>query len=369
MPQSLKQLSQLLSDLASINPMSWLLSGFAFAAVVLAGLTLRRIFLSRMLAWGRGSSARLDGIFGDALRGPWTLWTAILGLYAATEVSDLPVRFTHVTDRLLLALWIISLTWVLARLSGGLVRIHGARADGTAGSGTLPQVLTSVVVGMLGALTLLNMFGIDVRPWLAALGVGGLAVALALQDTLSNFFAGFYVSVAGQIRVGDFVQLEGGPKGYVYDIGWRTTTLRELTNNLVIIPNNKLSQSIITNYHFPDSRTVLSIPVSAANENDAAQVENTLVDIVKKAAAEVPGILLTPPPRARLLGFGDSLQFTLAVQIESYEMQFDIQDELRKRILLRFRQDRIIIPAPVRAVAIQQPTPLATEAADKQADK
>ena len=98
-----------------------------------------------------------------------------------------------------------------------------------------------------------QVFEVDIRAILAALGVGGLAVALALQDTLSNLFAGFYVSVARQIRIGDFVKIDAGQSGYVQDIGWRSTTLRELGGSLIFIPNNKLAQSIVTNYHLPQS--------------------------------------------------------------------------------------------------------------------
>ena len=136
--------------------------------------------------------------------------------------------------------------------------------------GTLTEVLAGLIIWILGCLTLLQqVFEVDIRAILAALGVGGLAVALALQDTLSNLFAGFYVSVARQIRIGDFVKIDAGQSGYVQDIGWRSTTLRELSGNLIFIPNNKLSQSIVTNYYLPERRVGIGITVPVAYDSDA----------------------------------------------------------------------------------------------------
>ena len=201
-----------------------------------------------------------------------------------------------------------------------------------------------MLVGSLGVLTLLRYLGIDITPFLTALGVGGLAVALALQDTLSNFFAGFYVSLARQIRVGDFIQLETGQRGYVTDIGWRSTTLRERSNNLVVIPNNKLGQSIVTNFHLPERRMAVSVQVGVALDSDLDQVERVLFEVVSTAGIE--GLLQEPAPVVLLMpGFGErSLDFTMVCYVADFEDQFRVQHEIRKRIVQRFRKEGITIP-------------------------
>jgi len=127
---------------------------------------------------------------------------------------------------------------------------------------SLTQNVAQLAVIIVGFLIFLNSLGISITPLLTALGVGGLAVALGLQDTLANFFAGIYVSLAGYVRLGDYVKLNSGEEGYVSDISWRSTTLKALSNNLIIIPNSKLAQAIVTNYHLPEKRFSLSIPVS-----------------------------------------------------------------------------------------------------------
>ena len=185
-----------------------------------------------------------------------------------------------------------------------------------------------------------------------ALGVGGLAVALALQDTLSNLFGGFYMTVAGQIRLGDYIRLNSGEEGFITDISWRSTTIRGLNNNLIIIPNASMAKAIITNYNLPEKRMIVTIPVGVDYSCDPDQVEAVLLDIAARATVEVPGILAEPVPVVRFApGFGDSaLQFSLTIYVTEFSEQFRIQHELRKRILKRFRAEKIEMPFPTRTV-------------------
>jgi small-conductance mechanosensitive channel len=163
------------------------------------------------------------------------------------------------------------------------------------------------------------------------LGVGGLAVALALQDTLSNFFAGFYVSVAGQIRVGDFIQLDSGQQGYITDIGWRSTTLRQRGNNLVVIPNNKLAQSIVTNYSLPEQRLVASVKILITYKAKTAEVERILQTVTQE---DIPGMLRQPAPAVLLSDFLENNQeFTISCSVTSIEDQFRVQHQLRLRAM------------------------------------
>jgi small-conductance mechanosensitive channel len=223
-----------------------------------------------------------------------------------------------------------------ARLAGRLTRIYLP-------IGTLAETLATLLAGSLGTLMLLRTLGIDITPILTALGVGGLAVALALQDTLSNLFAGFYVSVAGHIRVGDLVQLETGQRGYVTDIGWRSTTLRERNNNLIVIPNNKLSQSTVTNYHLPERRMALPIAIGVSFDADLEKVERVLLEIAQ--TADVPGLLKDPAATVLFVGFSErAMDFNVICQIADFEDQFRVQHELRKRIVERFRKEGIVIP-------------------------
>ena len=144
-------------------------------------------------------------------------------------------------------------------------------------------------------------------------------------------------------------------RGYVTDIGWRATTLRERSNNLIVIPNNKLSQSIVTNYHLPNPRMTLSLQVGVSYEADVDQVEQVLRGLVDTAT--IPGLLHDPPVNVLLMpGFGErSLDFTVTCSIADVEDQYRVQHELRKLILKRFREERIQMPYVVKTVESSPP--------------
>jgi len=198
--------------------------------------------------------------------------------------------------------------------------------------------------------------GVSVTPIITALGVGGLAVALALQDTLGNLFAGMNIMMAKQVRVGDYVKLDSGHEGHVADITWRTTTIKTLANNKVLVPNSKLAQAIVTNYHLPDPRMSLQLQFGVSYGSDPDNVERILTEEALKCADEVEGMLQDPPPSVRFIpGFGESsLNFTLSCQIRDFVDQYLIQHELRKRILKRFKLEGVEIPFPQRTVHLPE---------------
>ena len=127
------------------------------------------------------------------------------------------------------------------------------------------------LVVALGALVVLNGLGVSITPMLTAMGVGGLAVALALQEPLANLFAGIVIALARQVRVGDYVKLDNGVEGYVTDFSWWSTRIRMLSNNMVLVPNAKLAQSVVTNFHLPNPDMIVpchakDLPLEALGE-------------------------------------------------------------------------------------------------------
>lgn len=324
---------------------------------LVAALVARRVLFRALERWASRTRTGIDNIIIEALRAPFMVWALILAIHLAMQASVLPARVLQVSARLLLVLWVVSLTLVGAKLAASVVKYYGARMEGVLPVTSLTQNLARLIVGGIGMLLLLNLLGVSITPMLTALGVGGLAVALALQDTLSNLFAGFYVSLAGQIRIGDYVRLDSGEEGYVTDITWRSTTIRALANNLIIVPNAKLAQATVTNYHLPEKRMSLLISVGVSYDSDPEQLERILVEEASSAAGEIPGLLAEPEPFVRFIpGFGDSsLQFTLVCQVAEFVDQYRVQHELRKRIFRRFRREGIEIPFPVRTLQLRQP--------------
>jgi small-conductance mechanosensitive channel len=326
----------------------------AALGVTLALLVCRHYLLRWLEALAGRTATQLDELLVQSLRAPTVLWCLAAGLMVGLEVGPLPRRLAAWGTSLVAALVILSVTIGIANgLARGLQNLGQRIQIETAVTG-LGITLTKVLVFLLGGLLILGTLGISVTPILAALGVGGLAVGLALQDTLSNLFAGVHLLLEKPVRVGDYVKLESGQEGYVTDIGWRTTRIRMLPNNMVIVPNAKLAQSILTNYYLPEQRMALLVPISVSYGSEPERVEKILVEEATRATGEVPGLLAEPAPFVRFIpGFGESsLDFTLICQVREFVDQYLAQHELRKRIFRRFREEGIEIPFPQRVVHV-----------------
>ena len=327
------------------------------AAVFLVTLAIcwvvRRLLLRGLEAWTARSQSRGGAIVTEALSGPTIIWMLVLATHLAIESSDLPHVVSAIwAPRVLVALVVISFTMVAGRVAGELVRYWGNQAQGILPVTTLTENLAQIAVLILGIVILLDVEHVNITPILTALGVGGLAVALALQDTLSNLFAGFYVAVSRQVRLGDYIKLNTGEEGYVVDISWRSTTIRALASNLIFIPNAKLSQANVTNYWLPDKRMAVSIQVNVALDSDVDRVERLLNEVGKQAAGEIPGLVADPPPSGAFdPGVGDfALGFTLGYQVEEFSQQYAVRNELRRRVLRRLRAEGVRIPYPTRSL-------------------
>ena len=315
-----------------------------FVLVTLAALIVREIALHALRRWMRNSDGAL---VVEVLRVPSLVWCLVPGIAAAIAVAELPPRTVHVLNRVFVAVIIFSVTITVANLAGVLIVRLGERRSLALAVTGLAQTSARVTVLVVGGLVLLGALGVQITPLLTALGVGGLAVALALQDTLSNLFAGLHLLADKPIRVGDYVKLADGVEGFVLDVGWRSTRVRQLQNSIAIVPNSSVAKATIVNYYLPEPRLGISVRVSVDYATDPDRVEAVLVDEARRAVGEVPGLLGDPEPHVRLIpGFSDiGLELSLNVNVASYVDQYLVQHELRKRIVRRFRAENLTFAA------------------------
>jgi small-conductance mechanosensitive channel len=273
----------------------------------------------------------------------------ILGLHLATQNSEIPRTYLQYIPKILQVLWGLSFTIAFSRFAGNMVRFYGGAVRGVKAVTSLSQKLVQLCILILGITWLLKVvFDISLTPILTTLGVGGLAVALALQDTLSNLFAGFYVSVSGLVRIDDYIRLNTGEEGYITDINWRCTTMRTRFNNLVVIPNNKLGQAIYTNYYLPDGRMVTFILFGVAGDSDMGRVEKLMREEAVAAAAETDSILPDPPPEVRFNPgpWNGALVFQIIFSVNRFGDLPHARSEMRKRVFIRLRQEGIEVNFP-----------------------
>jgi small-conductance mechanosensitive channel len=330
----------------------WLGYLIEVALLILAAWIVRRVAISYLTALAKRTRATFDdkivALLASALR-PF-LALAV----AAVTINSLPIpgHILALCNRLLMLGTIgIALYYVYqAVLVGFIAWLEHSSARKT----LLDPVRFFIRVIFAGFATtiLLDNLGVSLTAVWTTLGVGSVAIALALQDTLSNFFAGVYLRLDRPVRLGDYVKLEKGEEGFVAHLGWRSTHIRTLPNNIVVVPNAKLASAIVTNYSMPEAQMSLLVPVSVSYDSDPSQVEKILIQEATAAAAQVQGLLTEPAPFVRFIpGFGDSsLDFTLICRVATYVDQYLAQHEIRKRILARFKREGISIPFPQRDI-------------------
>ena len=275
----------------------------------------------------------------DTLDG-WDKWARrVWGLVLVAEVAYLA---THLTQ--------VLMAWYLRHIS--------TRTATSLDEKLLPAVkrVLPMVIYAVAALVALDSLDVSISPMLAGLGIGGLAVALAVQPTLSNFFAGTYLVTEGELKEGDFIELEGGPAGYVVDVGWRSTKIRSRFNNLVIIPNSKMADTIVTNYYSPVPSMNVIVTCGVSYDSDLAQVERVVMEMAREVVAETPEAVNDIEPRMGFSSFGDSnIDFWVFAQATDRGGTFALKTELVKRIHQRFKDEGIEINYPVRKLVY--PTP------------
>jgi small-conductance mechanosensitive channel len=323
--------------------------------VLVFGFVLRKFLFNRLTRWAQNTKYNLDNIIISAIKGPFLIWFLMLGIYIALQFPKLPENVVQIAGKVLLVLGLFSVTLVAANIASSVISIYSGRWDPALPGASLTRTVTRIVIFGVGILVILNALGISITPILATLGVGGLAVALALQDTLSNLFAGFHIITNRIVKVGDYIKLDSGEEGYVTDINWRTTKVKMLANNVLLIPNAKLTQANVTNYYLPDKDLAVLVNVGVHYNSDLKQVEKITCEVGKEVMREVAGGIPEFDPFIRYNTFGDSsIGFTVILRGKEYVDQYLIKHEFIKRLHQRYAKEGIVIPYPIRAVNYTQ---------------
>ncbi|WP_305066679.1 mechanosensitive ion channel family protein [Methanoculleus sp.] len=208
------------------------------------------------------------------------------------------------------------------------------------------EVSARYVIWFVAILMVLRMLDVDITPLIAGAGIAGLAVALAAQDIVSNFFGGAVILADKPFAVDDRVKIDGY-LGDVIGIGPRSTRIKTLDHQMVTIPNSKVSSSVIVNYAMPDVRLKIKIPVSAAYGSDIKRIKEILIEIGHEAAARSEYVLSDPAPSVYFLEFGaSSLNFMLVLWAKAFNLTWDVQDYVNTRVYERFAEEGIEIPFP-----------------------
>ena len=249
-----------------------------------------------------------------------------------------------------IVLLIFSVTLSLANITVGLLEMFAENNDAFP-STTMISNLVRIVIITVGALVVFQTLGISITPVLTALGVGGLAISLALKDTLSDLFAGLHILLSRKVVPGDLVELDTLHKGTVQNISWRNTIIRDRRNNTVVIPNSRLSTAIMRNFDMPVKQLIARVACGVSYNSDLEHVERVVLEVANKVQSTVEGAISDYEPSMVFIAFGESsIDFRVSMGAEDYSGQWAVTHEFIKQISKRFAEEGINIPFPIRTV-------------------
>jgi small-conductance mechanosensitive channel len=325
-----------------------------FASFVL-GYLFEKLVMYRLKVWSSRTQWKGDDVIIASLKDMSKTVFVVIGVYVAIRYENFnPYVMSYVHKAFDTAI-ILLVTIVAARMAVGFVSYNTSKIDKIFPASSILRNIIRIVVYVVGGLVILNNLNIPISPILTALGVGGLAVALALQPTLANLFSGVQIIASKQLMPGDYVSLESGQEGYVEDITWRYTTIKSLTNNMVIIPNSKIADAILTNYHKPDKEIPVIVGVRVSKSTDLEFAEKIAIDAARKVVKAHPEGVSGFEPIVRYHTIGESsIDFNVIVRVKEFTHQFPVKHELVKGIHKAFKENNIEIPNPVRTIYVKK---------------
>jgi small-conductance mechanosensitive channel len=320
---------------------------------LIAGLSIWKLVLHFLTRAAARSETQWGNVFIAAAKTPVNLFILAFAGWIGERYLRLPEGWDRTLDQTVRIIVIFGLLVFVDRFLGEAIELYRDELGAYNLTRGFARLFVRLFVLALGGLIILDTLRISITPLIASLGVGGLAVGLALQGTLSNLFAGVQVIGTQPIRVGDFVKLESGEEGYVTEIGWRATRIRMLPNNTVIIPNAKLADSVIVNYYLPDKELAVLVQVGVSYNSDLAHVERVTTEVAKEIQETVPGAVPGFLPFIRFHAFDtSSINLTVVMRAREFTDTFPMKHEFIKRLHTRYKQEGIVIPWPIRTLDV-----------------
>ncbi len=338
----------------------WLISAGIFLLFLVLALFSHLFFGKFLGLLTKRTKTNLDDYIVKALDIPVYLVLVALGLWMAL------VRLPELKDNL----GIINRAGIIAaiaigtlaadRFLGAILTWYGgevaSRTHTDIDDKLIPVIkrVSNVVVYGMALVLILDNLNIKITPLIAGLGVGGLAVAVALQPTLSNFLAGTYVITDAVIRKGHYILLDSGQEGLVEDIGWRTTKIRHWQGNLIVLPNSKLADAVVTDFEAAELSKLFAVPCGVSYESDLDEVERVALDVAREITLRCPEAAKDHEPEVRFKEFGDSnINVTVLLKSVDRISQFALKHEFIKALHRRFKAEGITIEYPVLRVLLR----------------
>ncbi len=330
------------------------------SAIILCGI-FAAFVVHEVFRWGQKKAdlteSKLDDIVLYSLDKPLSIAIIVGSVWLAITLFVDPEALLGeyawlLSEKYFAAVGTLIAAWVISSFAYSFINLYGrwmasqTETDLDDRIIRLLEISARYVIWFIAILMILRMLDVDITPLIAGAGIAGLAVALAAQDIISNFFGGAVILVDKPFAVNDRIKIDTY-LGDVISIGPRSTRIKTLDYQVVTIPNSKISSSVIVNYAMPDVKLKIKIPVSVAYGTDVKRVKEILTEIGNEAAARSEYVLFDPAPSVYFLEFGaSSLNFMLVIWAKAFNLSWDVQDYVNTRINERFAEEEIEVPFP-----------------------
>jgi small-conductance mechanosensitive channel len=340
---------------------NWLISAGIFLFFLLLALILRFVLPPIIAVLTHRTKTLLDDLIVKALFPPAFFALIVTGVWIAlTRLSELQ-DYNEQISKATIVIAILLAAVAIARLLNAIIAWYSNEIANRTSTDTDNKLLPvfsrvgNVVIYAIALMFILDKLTINISPLIAGLGVGGLAVAVALQPTLSNFLAGTYVISDSVIRKGHYIMLDSGQEGLVEEIGWRITKIRHWQGNLIVLPNSKLADAVVTDFEAAEPAKVFAVACGVSYDSDLDKVERIALEVAQEIIARCPEAPKDYEPSVRFKEFGDSnINFTVVLKSVDRVSQFPLKHEFIKALHLRFKQEGITIEYPVRKLLLTE---------------
>jgi small-conductance mechanosensitive channel len=330
---------------------TWFIPAIIVFIGIVLGMIFKQVVYTRLKKAALTSEWEGDDIILHAVESQIVLWFFWAALSLALRDVEIAEPFGLYVSNFLIIILMASITHAAAKLIVGLLNLWSKKQGGGFPSTIMFTNFVWITVYSIGLLVILDALDISIAPMLTALGIGGLAVSLALKDTLTDVFAGLHILLSKKVQPGDFVSLDSGEMGYIQNITWRNTKMLERTNNIIHIPNTKLSKAIIKNYDSGESSFSVKIPVGVGYDSDLDVVERVVMEVANDLHQYMDELNKQSTPSFKFRGFGQSsIDFMVYFRGNKYGDQNPIIHEFVKKLHKRFNEEGIEIPFPMRTV-------------------
>ncbi|MGM5487701.1 MAG: mechanosensitive ion channel family protein [Nanobdellota archaeon] len=302
-----------------------------------------------ILRFTRKTKTKLDDKLVERTKHPISLILIVIGVRIGLQYPELAPVVLKVTSAITEAVIILLGTWTVVRVVDVLILNWGKKWASKTDNSLDDQLVrffhraSGIILFIVGFLLVLTNSGIQIGPLLASMGIGGLALAFAMQQTLGNFFGGISLILDRNIKIGDLISLDDGTMGNIEDIGFRSTKVKNFDQEIIIVPNGVLANAIFKNIALPSQDVRVVVPFSVAYGSDVKEVR----DLVLKEIKKIKGISKEPKPFVMFLEMAESsLNFKAFFYVDNYDFRYDALEEANERIYNLLNKHNIGIPFP-----------------------